>query len=527
MKTRPSKLTARLLIAATTLGVTAAVAPIGAATVCASPTAPMTFSEPTYVDESRAGGEPSIVSLADGTLLYGAHAGTTHFYSPEITGETTPAFLLNYVGQTYYWWSADHGKTWTYVSRALPPTNFPFTGFSDPDFAIDKAGNVYVSEINLVNVAVSRSTDNGRSYTLQDPLAMTITDRQWSEADEENVLYIVGNAVGGGNSTQPIGNAGHILAKSKDGGASWTAPVADTFGLGDLQVDRSDGTLYEAHYDGDEQTLAMAAFRKARQDDLTPEINTIATGVSLLSHWPSFDVDSQGNLYIVWDESGAGDAKRAAGIYYAFSKDRGKTWSKPVRVDKGPATDIWPWLAVGDPGRVAIAWFGADMPLPREDSETSGDYGWHVYAAQTLDGLGCGTVLPRFRDARAITEAFHTGTVCAQGTTCQAQLIDRRLGDYFTIDIDSTGAMVAAYSDTRKPGAVALPAYIRQTGGPSFFAPAAPEPAAIPKVIQKPVVKGTKQAKGLPATGLGAAAVPALTLIGLATVLGVWRRRYA
>ena len=55
------------------------------------------------------------------------------------------------------------------------------------------------------------------------------------------------------------------------------------------------------------------------------------------------------------------------------------------------------------------------------------------------------------------------------GTTCQAQLIDRRLGDYFTIDIDTTGALVAAYSDTRQGGAVSLPAFLRQTGGTSFF----------------------------------------------------------
>ena len=63
---------------------------------------------------------------------------------------------------------------------------------------------------------------------------------------------------------------------------------------------------------------------------------------------------------------------------------------------------------------------------------------------------------------------FHTGTICMGGTTCQAMLIDRRLGDYFTIDIDTTGALVAAYSDTRQGGAVSLPAFLRQTGGTSF-----------------------------------------------------------
>jgi hypothetical protein len=58
--------------------------------------------------------------------------------------------------------------------------------------------------------------------------------------------------------------------------------------------------------------------------------------------------------------------------------------------------------------------------------------------------------------------------VCTGGTICQAELIDRRLGDYFTIDITWDGKLVAAYSDTRQGGAVALPAFFKQTGGPSF-----------------------------------------------------------
>ena len=36
------------------------------------------------------------------------------------------------------------------------------------------------------------------------------------------------------------------------------------------------------------------------------------------------------------------------------------------------------------------------------------------------------------------------------GKTCQAELVDRRLGDYFTVDIDTTSALVAAYSVTRQ-----------------------------------------------------------------------------
>ncbi len=316
---------------------------------------------------------------------------------------------------------------------------------------------------------------------------------------------------------------GHFLYKSKDGGATFTPGTPDGDGLGDLQVDKSDGTLYEAYYDGETETLSMAAFRKARQDVLTPEVNTIAKGVDMLSHWPAIDVDRKGNLYIVWDETGQGEAKRAAGIWYSYSTDRGKTWAKPVRVDDGPGTDIWPWLAVGTEGRVAIAWFGTDLALPGQDAETPGEHGWSVYAAQTITGLGCGDgKAPKFRVTRATEEPFHQGTICMGGTTCQAQLIDRRLGDYFTIDIDPAGRLVAAYSDTRNPGSVALGAFLRQSGGASFIAK---EPK--PKPNSKPAVRGTKTSRALPATGTGWPVPLAGGFAALAAVLALWRRRHA
>ncbi|MGH9033603.1 MAG: hypothetical protein ACRDZV_15880, partial [Acidimicrobiia bacterium] len=148
----------------------------------------------------------------------------------------------------------------------------------------------------------------------------------------------------------------------------------------------------------------------------------------------------------------------------------GRSWATPVRVDSDDHTDIWPWIAVGAPGRVAVAWFGNDNELPQHDAEQAGpDDPWNVYVAQTHTGLGCEeSTSAGFRMTRATPEPFHVGTVCQGGTACQAQLVDRRLGDYFTIDIDTTGAVVAAYSDTRQGGAVALPAFFRQSGGPGF-----------------------------------------------------------
>lgn len=443
----------------------------GTTTTCPAAGKAMTFSIPTYVDMHRAGGEPSVVTAPDGSLLYAAHAGTTHFYSLEVDDPTSEAFFEQYRGQVYAWYSTDRGKTWQFVDRTLPPDNAPGSGFSDPDFAIDAAGNVYLSEINLANVAMSKSTTNGRSYQLQNFFAEDITDRQWSAAGPANVLFLDGNPEesGGTVPTEPVGNSAHTIYRSTDGGKTFSEGIADAGGLGDIVYDAFASTLYEAHLGNG--ALQIAAFRNALDPNaetaLTPEISTIATGVSMLSHWPAIDTDAKGNVYIVWDESGT---TRPAGIYYSYSTTGGRTWAKPTRVDPDNHTDIWPWIAVGDPGKVAIAWMGNDHALPGNDAEAAGPGDpWNIYIAQTQNGLGClASTSPGFRANRATPEPFHVGTVCMGGTTCQAMLIDRRLGDYFTIDIDSSGAVVAAYSDTRQGGAVSLPAFLRQTGGSSF-----------------------------------------------------------
>ena len=449
---------------------------VEAAAGCPAPAEALKFEKQKYIDMTRAGGEPTVEQHPDGTLMYGSHAGTTHFYTPAAADPTTAAFVENYTGQTYYYFSKDHGKTWTYQDRTLPPNNSPMSGFSDPEYAIDEAGQVYVSEINLVNVAVSKASGSDTPFVLQNFFGQTVTDRQWMEADKKDVLYIVGNAqfAGGTFPTQPVGNNGHYLYRSTDGGKTFSAGIADQGGLGDLQIDRQNGTLYEAYYTGG--TLSMTAYRNARKGDLSnPETNVVAEEVDMLSHWPSFDLDSDGNLYITWDESGQGG--RPAGVWYSYSTDAGKTWATPTRVDTNNNTDIWPWLAVGDKGKVAVAWLGADQELPNHDAETQGDQEWRIFAAQTLNGLGCsGSDAPGFKVVTATPRAVHTSTICQGGTACQAAAIDRRLGDFFTIEIDNSGHVWGGYSDTAEGGATALPGFVHQSGGPLFIAQPA-EPA--------------------------------------------------
>jgi hypothetical protein len=500
---------------------------------CVAP-APLQFDAPKIIDTTRAGGEPMIATAPNGNVLVGTHAGTTHIYAPGAASATSAAFAENYRGQTYYYWSNNEGKTFTFVPRDPPGNgNLLLSGFSDPDLAFDTAGAVYVSEINLVNVAMSKSTDGGKSYALTNLLAETLTDRQWSEADQPGVVYLVGNASGGGTGTKSIGANGHILYKTKDSGANFNIQVPDGGGLGDLRVDKSDGTLYETHYDGD--ALSMAAFRNARKDDLKPEINTIAKGVDMKSHWPAFDLDRLGNVYVTWDETGRGAAKRPAGVYYAYSRTRGKTWSAPVRVDTDPRTDIWPWISVGEPGKVAIAYLEADIAIPGDNAETSGTHGWRVAMAHTFTGLGCGgSADPGFASTIAIKNAMHTGTVCMGGTACEASQTDRRMGDYFSVAIDGAGHVDAMYTDTQTGGIIGLPTFLHQSGGPTFGPPAivtgfgsAGEPTvAGATVTQAPAPATNVRGARLPATGRGTTmALVALLILGAGASLRLVIRR--
>lgn len=517
---------------------------------CQAPSRSLKFKQ-RYIDQTRAGGEPIVTTHPDGTLLWGSHAGTTHFFGPAAPDPQTAAFLENYQGQTYQYFSQDGGETFEFVPRSPvnsgdPTSGLPNSGFSDPEFAIDAADNVFISEINLANVAISKSQDSGRSYQLQNVLSLVQTDRQWMAADEEDVLYITGNGFGGGSfPAEPAGNLGHFMAKSTDGGVTFgPAQEPNPDGVADLRVDPTDGTVYEISASSD-GTISMAAFRDIRDqapdDDFSEgmQLHQVVEGVGFTAIGrlidPTMDIDSQGNLYLVYSDNGTG--ARPKGHYYTYSTDRGRTWAEPVRVDPDTDAEIWPWLAVGDPGEVAIVYLATDTELENNNAETAAeDDQWMVDIAYTDSGLGCAaSEFPGFRLQQASAEQVHSGTICQGGTACQAELVDRRLGDYFANEIDRDGNVYIAVSDTRQGGAVALPLLIRQVGGPSFLAGAEqpepepepqpePEPEAQPEPDGEPEAQPEGDSGSLPATG-GGLLVAGIAMLGVAGLLRHRRRR--
>ena len=153
------------------------------------------FDTPTYIDRDRAGGEPVSIVAEDGSISVSAHAGTTHIYkNPEAAGGAGD-FLVGYTNQTLNWRSVDGGKTWRYIGLAglrEGPHTVTSTGFSDPDFAMDMGGRIYNTEIDLANVAVFSSVDDGQSYPFGNPEAAS-GDRPWLIGGEPDEVYLYVN----------------------------------------------------------------------------------------------------------------------------------------------------------------------------------------------------------------------------------------------------------------------------------------------------------------------------------------------
>lgn len=411
----------------------------------------LTFGDPKIIDPVRAGGEPSVLGLTDGTLLYAAHASTTLFYRSNMPD---PDYVSPYTNVTYLWRSTDAGTTWAYVGlggAAIGP-HAAVVGWSDPDLAQDAAGNVYTSGITLANVYVAKSSDSGRTWSGQ-PLATVLTDREWLAADQANVVYMNGNQEG----------TGRRLWRSTDGGVTFNGLGIALPGGGPpskIQVDPSDGRLYFATGQG-----GVAIYPQARSNTFTRTNSAIVGGTPHAHGFlNNLAIDSAGNVYLVSNTSSK--------ILVSRSTDRGIHWTTDTIHDASPNTVLWPWISAGADGRVGVSWLQADRRVD-DTEEVFANY--RIMAAQTITGHGwvdqCGTAhAPDYSVAVATADPIHSGTICSSGTICQAFGTDRRLGDYHTNSITADGRFVIAYANTSfKPsGAISHPAFVRQTGGVDF-----------------------------------------------------------
>jgi hypothetical protein len=452
------------------------------------------FQGPQYVDPGLAGGEPLV--LADpqhGDLLYTSHEGTTHLYRPGLV-TSEPAFETNYRDQVNMWTSKDNGATWQFVNyqgtgfSTNPAQNL---GFSDPDLTQDAGGRIYNTGIDLANDALFSSPDGGFTWD-RGTVQCHEGDRPWLAAGKKDEVFM---------STDSETTQSHQVFQSTDGGSSCNqTPIQASGTLADGRSWTGDGKIY---YDRTRDMLV--------EPMVTPDANGFPTSVGvdtwkrgdptftpgatipaqLLAHWPAISLDTAGNVYLVWDtdprntasatgcsdSSPTGNGRSGAPlpnqIMMAVSHDLGKSWSAPMTVaNPGNARVLWPWVVAGDPGKVSVVWYQfsavADADCAPADT--------HTYV---MDANYSGADNPATAQATVVNAAgrsIHEGGICQGGTTCVATGQDRRLGDFFTNQIDSRGCVMIASGDTERLDPLtngqlptSLPTILRQSSGPPLI----------------------------------------------------------
>lgn len=434
---------------------------------------PLKFGKPSYIDKKRAGGEPVAITGQDGSIIVSAHAGTTHLYKDPEAAPGSQDFVDGYANQTLNWRSDDGGKTWKYVGlfgQEAGPHTATSTGFSDPDLTMDASGRIYNVEINLANVAVFSSPDDGQSWPRGNPESAS-GDRPWvtGAAKDEVYLYVnspkqLWRSTNGGLTWDLIGQGAGGAASQATGlppvvpdGKLFVDPLNPKNGLigplgdGGAAISKDGGKTWKAY--------------PAQLGISTQFFGTIA-------------VDRAGWVYAAnaGGYSGSSDTVPNGEVTFNYFNRKTNKWAaKPIKLDIPKGDAMWPWLIAGDNGRAAIVWY---QTLPGSQEK------FYAFAAYTTNAHGsyvrCSDgsrkfVPPQFSVANASGRPIHKGQICLAGTGCNANVNfeagDRRLGDFFTVNFDHKGGIYVVSGDTMLQSptggekVVGNPIFIKQTGG--------------------------------------------------------------
>ena len=448
----------------------------------------VTFGEPRFIDPNRAGGEPVSVVAQDGSINVSAHAGTTHVYKDPAAAGGAGDFAIGYYNQTLNWRSTDGGKTWSYVGIGglhEGPHSLTSTGFSDPDFAMDQAGNIYNVEIDLANVAVFKSNDDGQSYLQANPEAW-FGDRPWLTALEEDEVFLYVNLP-------------QAMLKSVDGGVTWV-PITHQPGNATPQISSKavpdplnpDNGLIGPRGGKIVNQAGDRRFSIGVENDVdvdkpgAPTItwqqkNTGPLGITT-QFFSTIAADGAGNVYLAGagGYSGGTDVTPSGQVSLSYyERATGATNQSVLQIPTPHGDALWPWIIAGDDGRVAVVWYQSLAGKPEE---------FYIYTAVTHNAHGttvtCSDgstqfVPPRFTVINASRRAVFVGNICQDGTNCNANTNfkrgDRRLGDFFTVNFDHKGNLFIVSADTtrtnllggQKP--VGNPIFIKQDSGPAML----------------------------------------------------------
>jgi hypothetical protein len=430
----------------------------------------LTFKRPVFVsdpeDPQQFAAEPSIRAARDGSLYIAAPTGLGNVRTDSESG-----------GGDVIWRSDDGGRTWDFLGSLDNQQ-----GGGDADIAPDHAGVLWGSGLTLANTTAAISTDNGENWTSNPVGSLSaVVDRQWIETYKaEPFAFMTTGEIGKGSIilSRLERLPGDIPAVSN----TVTVSGADSYQWpGEIAVDERNDFVYVAYNTSARRKDDIVVARTDLNLGDAQKFKVTTTRGDSFDSFVGVDVDRAGNVYATWSErrrKGKNGKDGSTNSYVSVSKNSGKSWSDPIKLNRGPRTTTFPWLVAGSNGRVAIAYYGTNARGPSPENVTIKGRPvpkWRVWVAYSLNAADA---RPSYKEAAALAPAasLHEGDVCTSGTGCADGARD--LLDFFQLDLDPCGKIVITYTDNsrdevtvsgRGENGSELVSFIAQKGGPKFY----------------------------------------------------------
>jgi hypothetical protein len=308
--------------------------------------------------------------------------------------------VYQYIAQAAY--SQDAGRTWKLATGVAAP-NYKNSG--DVSTVFDNKGHALICYISFDKLGtfnywghgatrngifVRRSLDGGATW---EPQLRTVAaqpskpgvpfeDKPYLVADASRTSPYTGNLYIGW-TRWTLTDSRMLFSRSTDDGVTWSAPleISQVRGLprddnGALEgfdgTVAPDGTLYAVWAVTDNIVFTEShdggkTFSPTRNIVSTAPTMFALDGMERANGFPQIALDPRstprggrrgGPIYVTWSDYRNGDVD----VFCIVSKDHGRTWSRPIRVNNDPVHDgadqFFQWLAV-DPvsGAVNVAFY--------------------------------------------------------------------------------------------------------------------------------------------------------------------------
>jgi len=327
--------------------------------------------------------------------------------SPVNTNYIAAASILN-----WSYTSTDGGRNWT--KTALSSS---MGVYGDPVVRIDNDGIIYYSHLSnpdaapyrsesfLDRIVVQRSIDNGASWNDGSHPAIRgkkDQDKQWMAIDpRNNHLFMTWTEFDKYGSDDPEDKSRILFSKSLDQGLTWTEPLPISQFEGDCIDDDMttegavpavgpNGELYvswafnekiyfDKSFDGGQTWMKEDKVIAQQPGGWSFDI----PGISRCNGMPITDVDisngpNKGTIYVNWSDQKNGPDD--TDVWLISSRDQGKTWTNPIRVNTDAAgkQQFFCWMDIDQSsGNISIVFYDRREYI---DEQTD------VYLAHSTDG---------------------------------------------------------------------------------------------------------------------------------------------